>query len=253
MREETQVLVEEKPKRVSKSGRRELIGERAGKCFYHSEKSDHIIQEFTTSSPENGKKKISTKELCALRNDISSYLFEYLNGFRIPSHFVSKLTDTEMMIKQTEYIPITVKVYNYANGTLVKRFSLKERIALEFPVIEHFYALSNGTPSWVNEYHLYMLGVVTPEEFKQINRIASKTNAVLRGLCDRRHLVLADLQLGFGRHKGQILLSDELSPFTCHFIDSATNGHREKDRFLPDREDAIQSLSELRDRLKLKI
>ncbi|MBI4546771.1 MAG: hypothetical protein HY707_02240 [Ignavibacteriae bacterium] len=252
MKEETQVFVEEKPLRVSKSGRREVIGEQQGKSFYRSVKPDHIIQEFTAHAPENGKKRINTKDLCALRNDISSYLFEYLNGFKIPTHFVSKLSETEMMIKQTERVHITVKIFNYANGILVKRFGLKSGRALEFPVIEHYYAC-NGTLSWVNEYHLYMLGVLTPEEFKQINRISSKTNAVLRGLCDRRQLLLADLQLEFGRHKNQILLSDELSPLTCHFIDGGTNGQLEKDRFLLDRDDAFQSISELRDRLKLKV
>lgn len=242
--------------KVAKFAKREFICEREGKHLYHSEKSDLIIQEFVASTPgsvEEGKKNSRAHDLNVLRNEISSYLFEYIDGFHIPSHFVSKLSDTEMLIRQSDPLSVTVRVYNTGNGALVKRYGFKEGVVLDFPVIEHYYANGNKTSTWVNEYHLFALGVLTPDEFKQVNRIATKTNAVLRGLCDRRQLMLADVRLEFSRCRGRIVLVDELSPVTCHFLDMTHNGKNGRDRFLLDHEGSDAAATELRDRLMLKM
>ena len=38
----------------------------------------------------------------------------------------------------------------------------------------------------------------------------------------------------FGRHKGKILLGDEISPDTCRFWEKGTNKKLDKDRFRRD-------------------
>lgn len=248
----SQSLPTEPPPKIARSGKRELMYEREGKTFYSSEKPDFIIQTFSNGT-EEGKKHSRVRQMNALRNEISSYLFEYVKEYHIPTHFVSKLSSIEMVVKRLEMIPLIVRIYNSCNGALLKRLSLREGTVLDFPVIEHFYANGRKTPTWVNEYHMYALNVVTPEELKQINRIASKVNAVLRDLCDRRNLFVADLQLAFGRFKDQVVLGDELSPVTCHFLDVAKGAKREQDRFLPDQERAVEIFTELYHRLKLKV
>ena len=253
MRPQSQSALLEEAGRVAKSGKRVLIGERSGKYLYDSNTPDLVIQEFADNGTENGKRRNRSKELSALRNEISSYLFEYLDGFGIPTHFVSRLTETEMMVKRTELIPVTLSIYNIAARSLAQRFDLKEGELLEFPVFEYFHIAKDKSPNWINEYHLYSFDILTPDELKQINRIASKVNAVLRGLCDRRHLVLAYLQLEFGRSKEQIVLSDELSPITCHFIDVSTDDPKRRERFHANHEDAIETFTELRNRLTLKV
>ena len=248
--QETSALVVDSDERVNTSQKRERIGEREGKTFYHSEKPDLIIQEFTQDTPSGDR---ASNEISTLRNEISSYLFEYIEGFRIPTHYVSKLSSTEMVVKRTEMIPLTVRVYNSGSGSLMKRFGIKNSNVLEFPVIEHYYTVGRRTPQWINEYHAYAFNILTPEEYKQINRIASKANAVLRGLCDRRQLFVANLQLVFGRFKGQIILGDELSPFTCHFWEVTQRGKPDQDRYVPDQQDAAEKLAELYGRLILKV
>ena len=253
MRQHSQPLLDDLTPKNVRSGRRELLYEGEGKILYHSDQPGFIIQEFKQVPSAEGKKDGRAKELCALRNQISSYLFKYLEGFHIPTHFVNRISDSEMLVRRLEIIPLTIKIYNTAVGALTKRFNLKEGAILEFPIIEHYSKGNERNVSWVNEYHVYAFGIATPEEFKQLNRIASKINAVLRGLCDRRQLMLADLQLEFGRHKGQIVLADELSPSTCRFLDLATENKNERDRFSPDREKAEESYAALRDRLELKV
>lgn len=229
---------------------REVIGERTGKILYNSEKPEFIIQEFKTNGLDEGKTRQNSKQLSTLRNEMSCYLFEYLEGFHIPTHYVKRLTDTEMMVKKIDIIPLHVKIYNVVSTQLSKRFGYKEGTILQFPVFEHFF--ENGhTTSWANEYHLYAFDLMSPDEYKHINRISSKVNAIIRALCDRRQLLLAALQLEFGRYKGQIVLGDELSYTTCHFIDVSVEAKHQRERFLLDDNNNGESVLELRDRLKL--
>jgi len=253
MKQPMQSLLEASTEEPARSAKGKLISERHGKLLYQSDKPDLSIQEFSTNGLEEGKKRSRSRDVNALRNEISCYLFEYLEGFRIPTHFVDGLSETEMLVRRMETIHLMIKIYNCATGVLTKRFGLKEGTPLEFPVMEHFYLPENRPAAWVNEYHVYAFGIAKAEEFKQINRAASKVNAVLRALCDRRQLMLADLQLEFGRLKGQVVLGDELSPTTCHFLDLAVSEKEGRDRFHPDQENAVSAFSELRDRLKLRV
>jgi phosphoribosylaminoimidazole-succinocarboxamide synthase len=43
-----------------------------------------------------------------------------------------------------------------------------------------------------------------------------------------------DFKLEFGRHRGQVLLGDEISPDTCRFWDMDTREKLDKDRFRRD-------------------
>ena len=156
-----------------------------------------------------------------------------------------------MSVKRSEPIPLTVRVFNRGDDGLAERFGVKQGKDLDFPVIEHFYQSNGSAPAWVNEYHVSAFGIATPEEMKQINRISSKVNAVLRGLCDRRQLGLAKMKLEFGRYKGSVILSDELSPVTCQFLDYATE--KNQDRFSALDDASEESLAELCDRLRLTV
>ena len=229
---------------------RVLICERNGKYIYKTDKPDLVVQEFRTNGTAD--KNPEMEKLDTLRNEISSYLFEYLDGFHIPTHFVTRLSDIEMSVRRTELIPIAVKVFNIVNGALGKRLGLKDNIQTELPIIEHYYINGQKNGSWINEHHVYALSLATPEEFKQMNRIATKANAVLRGLCDRRQLILAETQFEFGRFKNQIVLINEISPLTCHFLDLTSDNKAKRDRFLIDNEGAADAISQLRDRLLLR-
>ena len=252
MKEETRTLVLETPARALKRSKGDLIEEADGKSYYHSEKPDFIIQEFKSPRPEEGKRPAKSKDLSSLRNEISSYLFSYIEGFHIPTHFVSKLSATAMVIRRTEFIPMTLRVYNVGTGALQKRFGLSDAATIEFPIIEHFYKNGRKPPVWMNEYHMFAMNIVTPDELKQIHRLTSKVNAVLRGLCDRRKLLLADLQLAFGRLKDQLVVADELSPYTCHFVDRSGPEKVDDGRYSPDQDNAVEMFSDLYHRLKLK-
>jgi len=253
MKHQTQSLLDDSTTITEKFSKHELVCERQGKYLYQSDKPDLLIQEFVSGEIGEDKKISPARTIDALRNNISSYLFEYLDGFHIPTHYAGKISDVEMLIKRTDIIPLILKVYNSFNGPLMKRFNVKDSIQTDLPILEHYYDNGVRTNAWVNEYHVYALGIATPEEFKHINRIVSKVNAVLRGLCDRRNLALGELQLEFGRYKGQILLIDEISPLTCRFLDVLNGNKTKRDKFSLDHENSEAALMELSNRLMLKI
>jgi len=249
MKQHSNILSGESASNGEHNGTKELNNGQNAQINSPSGETDFTVLTFES---ENEEGKENQQKLCALRNAISTYLFEYLHGFHIPTHFVSKLSEMEMSVKKAEAISLIFKIYNTVNGQLTKRFGLREGVSIEFPIIEHYYIMNNRGSSWVNEYHIYGLGISTPEEFKQMNRIATKVNAVLRGLCDRRNLNLSEVNLTFGRFKGQALLCGELSPLTCHFLDASHDQKSKRDRFTLVQENAQEALMELADRLMVK-
>ncbi|HUL44352.1 MAG TPA: phosphoribosylaminoimidazolesuccinocarboxamide synthase [Bacteroidota bacterium] len=236
-------LLESPASKTEKIELRKKLYERQGKSYYRTDKPDVLIQEFFSQDHQNDKKRPRNSEMESLRNTISSYLFEYLEEYRIATHYIRKISDTEMMVKPTDAIPVQVRVFNVDDGSIAERFQGAKGSNFEFPIIEHYYS-SGGLSPWMNEYHVYALGVATPEEFKQMNRIASKANAVIRGLCERRQLGLAKAGFAFGRLKGQVVLIDELSPQTCTFLDHTA---------APVPPDSGTAVSKLCDRLMMKV
>ncbi|MBA4312049.1 MAG: hypothetical protein C0417_05425 [Chlorobiaceae bacterium] len=235
-----------------KSENQNILFEHQGKLIQKGDRPDIAVQKFYSNGADKNLQTANTGELDELRNRISSYLFEYLDGFHIPTHFIAKVSATEMMIRRTEPVAITLKVHNLINGSLTKRLGIKETANIDLPIIEHYFRNGQRNGTWLNEHHIYALGIATPDEFKHINRIAAKANAILKSLCERRQLILADAQFEFGRAKTQIFLADELSPITCHFLDGSIEGKSKRDRFQLDQNDANIVISQLADRIMLK-
>ena len=63
---------------------------------------------------------------------------------------------------------------------------------------------------------------------------ANRINALLTKFFSDRNIDLVDFKLEFGRHKGEILLGDEICPDTCRLWDKTTHEKMDKDRFRRD-------------------
>lgn len=209
--------------------------------------SEHYIQEFKDDATAfNGLKKEQIKNKGILNNEISTIIFEYLNHNNIPTHFVKKLSDTEMLVKKVDIIKIEVVCRNIAAGSLVKKFGFKEGSELKNPIIE-FYLKSDelGDPLF-NEDHILALGIASLEDLARLRFLALNINELLIHFLKERKLKLVDFKLEFGKDKnGEIILADEISPDTCRFWDWDTNEKLDKDRFRFDLgkvEDAYQEI-----------
>lgn len=194
-------------------------------------------------------KKGQSTTVATLANEISSYLFKYLAGFRIPTHFMDKVSSSEMLVKQLTMIPLEVRVHNVAAGEFCKRFGMREGTELTVPIIEHYYKNPDLGNPLTNEFHIYSLGLATPEQLRAINRLASKTNVVLKSFFDRRELKLLSMNLEFGFVGNQIMIGDEISPRTCRFADMQKKERGGKDIFSSENDDTLEAYMEVRNRI----
>ena len=187
--------------------------------------------------------------IATLTNEISSYLFKYLAGFRIPTHFLEKGAG-EGPTRPLAMIPLQVRVLNVSSGEFAARYGVKEGTDLAVPVIEYYYRnVDLGNPM-VNEFHMYSLGLATPEQLRSINRLASKTNVVLKSFFERRELKLLSINLEFGLAGNQVTIGEEISPRTCRFADMQKKDRGGgKDIFPDGSEYSLEAYAEVRNRI----
>jgi len=148
-----------------------------------------------------------------------------------------------MLIRACDIVRIEVVARNVIAGSLAKRLGRGEGERLPEPVLEHYYKDDALGDPMINDWHIHLLKLATPQELAHINETALRVNALLRVFLDKRDIVLVDMKLEFGRHHGKMLLADEICPDTCRFWDKATGEKLDKDRFRRDLggiEDAYQ-------------
>jgi len=230
--------------------KQELIYEGKAKRLYATTDPELLIQEFKDDATAfDGKKKAQIKGKGAINNQISAFLFQYLESYNVSTHFVKTLSETEMLIRKLEMIPVEVVMRNIAAGSLCERYGLEEGKELGYPILEYYLKNDELHDPMINEYHACAFGYATPDEMRFIGRLASKINAVLKAFFIRRDLKLVDLKLEFGRYKGKVILGDEISPDTCRLWDAKTGEKLDKDRFRHDLGGVEEAYQEIRQRV----
>ena len=209
----------------------QLYEGKAKKVFL-TEDSNLVIQEFKDDATAfNNKKKGTIADKGVVNNAISCKLFTLLESEGIHTHLVEKLSDRDMLCRHLDIIKVEVVVRNIAAGSLVKRYGFAEGTVLEKPIVEFYLKDDDLDDPLMNESHAVALGVATLEELAVLKNRAEAINAVLKKFFADRKLKLVDFKLEFGRHNGEILLGDEISPDTCRLWDLETNEKLDKDRF----------------------
>jgi phosphoribosylaminoimidazole-succinocarboxamide synthase len=198
----------------------------------------------------NGEKKGQIEDKGIMNNKIASGLFELLEQSGIPTHFISRQSDRDMVCKKTKIVPLEVIVRNAAAGSMAKRLGLGEGTALKTTVFELSYKDDALGDPLINDYHAVAIGASTFEEIEEIKRITFKVNEVLSAFFLARGIKLIDFKLEFGRTAdGKLVLADEISPDTCRFWDKETNKKLDKDRFRRDLGNVKEAYVEILKRL----
>jgi len=228
----------------------EQIYEGKAKKVFKTENPDLYIQEFKDDATAfNAAKKGSIENKGVVNNKISAALFTLLEKEGIPTHLVERISDREMIIKRLEIIPVEVTVRNITAGGICRQLGIKEGIRLKKPVLEWHYKSDELDDPLMNDDHIEVLECATKEEMDLIRKYTFKINEVLMNFFSRLSIDLVDFKLEFGRHKGKVLLGDEISPDTCRFWDKKTGKKLDKDRFRQDLgsvEDAYQEMLSLK-------
>lgn len=212
-----------------------LFYEGKAKKMFKTDDSDYLIIEFKDDTTAlDGKKKGVIKDKGIVNNKISGYLFNFLDSYHIPTHFMEALSEREMLVKRLEMIPIEIIVRNIATGSLCTKYGCPEGDDLKYPIIEFYLKNDDLNDPMMNEYHAAAFGLATPEEMRTVVRYATKINAILKSFFIRRKVRLVDFKLEFGRFHDELVLGDEISPDTCRFWDLETGEEMDKDRFRKD-------------------
>lgn len=230
--------------KIPKKGRQ--IYEGKAKMLYETEDPGLLIQYFkddATAFDATKRGTIKDKGIC--NNEISAKLFQVLEAQGIKTHFLKLLSDREMLVKRLEILPVEVTVRNVVAGGMAKTLGLEEGLKLDEPVLEYHYKNDALHDPMMNEYHIRALKLATGQELDYIRDTSFKVNSVLRDFFDARGVELVDFKLEFGRHKGQILLGDEISPDTCRLWEKETGRRLDKDRFRRDLGQIEQAYQEI--------
>lgn len=231
--------------------KKKKLYEGKAKILYETDNEEYLLQEFKDDATAfDGQKKGKIKGKGKVNNQISAQLFNYLENYHVPTHFVKVQSDNTMVVKRLEMIPVEVVVRNIATGSLVKRYGVEEGKELEYPVLEFYLKDDAKHDPMINEHHILAFGHASAEELKQIQRYAQKVNAILKSFFHRRNLALVDFKLEFGRtNAGKIVLADEISPDTCRLWDAGTGDKLDKDRFRQDLGNVEEAYEEVRKRV----
>jgi phosphoribosylaminoimidazole-succinocarboxamide synthase len=215
--------------------KRELIYEGKAKRVYTTDNPDLVIQYFKDDATAfNAKKKGTIVSKGIINNELSETFFRLLEREGVPTHFVERLNEREMLVKRLAIIPVETVVRNIIAGSLAKRLGLEEGKSLPQPIVEYYYKSDALDDPMINQWHVTVFGMATEAELKTLTDMALKVNTVLRPFLESKGILLVDGKLEFGRHHGQILLGDEICPDTCRFWDATTRKKLDKDRFRQD-------------------
>jgi phosphoribosylaminoimidazole-succinocarboxamide synthase len=223
---------------------------KAKKVFATSDPNLVIISYKDSATAFNGEKKGEIDSKGMLNNAIASSLFELLAAKNIPTHFVKKLSECEMLCKKVSIVPLEVITRNVAAGSFSKRLGIAEGSALKTTIFELSYKDDALGDPLINDYHAVAIGAATWECLKTIYGITAHVNEILSAFFLERGVKLIDFKLEFGKDsEGNIILADEISPDTCRFWDAKTNEKLDKDRFRRDLGNVKEAYVEILNRL----
>ena len=215
--------------------KRELLYEGKAKKLYATDDPDLVIQYFKDDATAfNAKKRGTIEDKGVVNNKMSEIFFRLLEKEGVPTHFVERLSDREMLVRRLEIVPVEAVVRNVVAGSLAKRLGKEEGGDLPRPIVEWFYKSDPLDDPMINDDTAIAFGFATEEELATIRSLVLRVNSILKPFLDARGILLVDAKFEFGRHKGRILLGDEICPDTCRFWDKQTREKLDKDRFRRD-------------------
>lgn len=232
--------------------KKELLYEGKAKKVYKTDDEDLLIVDYKDDATAfNGLKKGTIMGKGVINNKMSNFLFEMLERNGIPTHFVKEIDDRQTVVKKVDIVPLEVIIRNVAAGSFSKRFGVEESKNLRRTVLEFCYKNDELGDPMINLTHIYALEIATEQEIQIISELTYKINDLLKQYFKTIDIELIDFKLEFGKHKGSIILADEISPDTCRLWDINTRDKLDKDRFRRDLGNVESAYEEVSKRMGL--
>lgn len=232
--------------------KREQLYAGKAKSIYKTDDPDHVIMLFRNdTSAFDGKRIEQLDRKGMVNNKFNAFIMGKLQEAGVPTHFVKLLSDTEVLVKTMQMIPVECVVRNLAAGSLVRRLGVQEGMELNPPTFELFLKNDALGDPMVNESHVQSFGWATPEQLARMKELTFKINTVLKDLFAAGNMLLVDFKVEFGLYKGEVILGDEFSPDGCRLWDKDTREKLDKDRFRQNLGNVVESYEMVGQRLGL--
>ncbi|MDF2871858.1 MAG: phosphoribosylaminoimidazole-succinocarboxamide synthase [Anaerocolumna sp.] len=224
---------------------------KAKKVFKTAQEDVYIVDYKDDATAFNGLKKGTIIGKGVINNRMSNHLFKLLEQSGLTTHFIEELSDRETAVKKVEIVPLEVIIRNVSAGSFAKKLGMEEGIKLLAPTLEFSYKNDDLGDPMINDYYAIALGLATREEIEKITEMTFKVNEVLSKYFAECGIELIDFKIEFGRHKGEVILADEISPDTCRLWDIKTREKLDKDRFRRDMGNVEDAYKEVLQRIGL--
>lgn len=195
-----------------------------------------VVMEFKDSlTAFNAQKKGSFEGKGKLNLQISMKIFELLSHAQVTHHFVKKLSDTQVVVKKLNMLPVEVVVRNFVAGSLAARLGIVEGTKTTSPIVEFYLKNDSLGDPILTENQILSLQILTPDQLQNSFKIAQKINQVLLKYFAGLGVDLIDFKIEIGMDENnQYYLADEISPDSCRLWDQKTKTKLDKDVFRRD-------------------
>ena len=148
----------------------------------------------------------------------AEYWFKKLD---VPNHFVERKSDTEIIVKKMDMLPIECVVRGYFYGGLFSRWKngkifLEKDAPTELaaqlpkPIFDPTTKSTHDIP--VNREEAISRKLVSTDEYDWLSEKSIKIYEKMAEIADKAGFILADLKLEFGKLNNEIILADSIGP-----------------------------------------
>ena len=145
----------------------------------------------------------------------------WFNKLGVPNHFVERKSDTEIVVRKLNMLPIECVVRGYFYGSLVSRWkdgniSLENGTQTELaaklpkPIFDPTTKSTHDMP--LNKEGAISQKLVTSNEYDWLSEKSIKIYKKMAVIADSAGFILADLKLEFGKLDNEIILADSIGP-----------------------------------------
>lgn len=213
-----------------------MLYEGKAKRVFDTEDPTKVRVEFKDSATAfNGQKRAEIAGKGVVNTAVTARLMIWLADHGLTTHFLEQLDPRTMLVEKLSMIALEVVVRNVVAGSLAQRTGLAEGTPLDVPVLEFYYKSDALGDPLLNDDHIQLLGLASPDLVARLRQEALRVNQTLVPFFSQRQIVLVDFKLEFGWNRdGDLRLGDEISPDTCRLWDQASGEKLDKDRFRRD-------------------
>ena len=145
----------------------------------------------------------------------------WFNKLDVPNHFVKRKSDTEIIVKRINMLPIECVVRGYFYGSLVSRWkdgkiSFESDVQTDLaaklpsPIFDPTTKSTHDVP--VSKDESVSQKLVTSDEYDWLSVKSIQIYQTMAKIADNSGFILADLKLEFGKLNNEMILADSIGP-----------------------------------------